>query len=148
VENEIDRLIACEQELLKMSVLLQSIIGIGPVIATHLIAYTGGFRRFQTWRQFSCYIGAAPFPFSSGSSIKGKTKVSHLANKSLKALFFLAASTAIQHDPELKRYYEHRISLGHNHMSVLNIIRNKLISRAFAVINRGTPYVKLHAYAA
>jgi transposase len=148
VEKGIEALINCEPELLKMYQLLQSIIGIGPVIAGQLIVYTGGFRRFKTWRQFACYIGVAPFPYESGPALKGNSKVSHLAHKELKTLFFLASSTARQHDPELRRYYEQRISNGKSEMSTLNIISNKLLARAFAVVQRGTPYVKLHAYAA
>ncbi|MEK6479411.1 transposase [Catalinimonas sp. 4WD22] len=35
------------------------------------------------------------------------------------------------------------IEIGKHHMVVINAIRNKLISRMFAVIRRDTPYVKL-----
>jgi len=148
VEKEIERLIASEQELQKMNLLLQSVVGIGPVIAAHLIAFTGGFSRFKTWRQFACYICVAPFPYTSGSSVHGKSRVSHLANKELKSLMHLSASTAIQHDPELKLYYKHRLKEGKSEMSSLNIVRNKILARVFAVIKRQTPYVKTHAYAA
>jgi transposase len=148
VENEIVRLIRSDKELFSMFQLLQTVCGIGPVIAPFLIAYTDGFRRFKTWRQFACYIGIAPFPFRSGTSIKGKSKVSHLANKELKALIFLAASSASQSDPELRIYYQARISAGKSPMSTLNIIRNKIIARAFAVVHRQTPYVKSKSLAA
>jgi transposase len=33
-------------------------------------------------------------------------------------------------------------------MSTLNIIRNKLVFRAFAIVRRGTPYVDLSRFAA
>ncbi len=33
-------------------------------------------------------------------------------------------------------------------MSTINIIRNKLLSRVFAVVNRETPYVDFMKYAA
>jgi len=49
---------------------------------------------------------------------------------------------------ELKRsYYQKRIKEGKNKMSTQNIIRNKLIARIFAVVERGTPYVDLMKYA-
>jgi len=148
VEKEIVKLIRGDKELLSMFLLLQSVSGIGPVIAPMLIAYTDGFRRFKTWRQFACYIGIAPFPFRSGTSIRGRTKVSHLANKELKSLIFLAASSAIQSDPELRLYYQARISAGKSRISTLNIIQNKIIARAFAVVHRQIPYVKLKSFAA
>lgn len=60
----------------------------------------------------------------------------------------MCASTAIQHNPEMKQYYENRIQKGKNSMSTLNIIRNKLLARIFAVIIRDTPYVDIYKYAA
>jgi transposase len=148
VEKAIEQLIQSDEDLWAMNRLLQSVIGIGPVIAAYLIAYTDGFTRFSSWRKFASYIGIAPFPHSSGTSIQGRSRVSHLANKQIKSLFFMAASTAIQHDPQLKLYYENRLKLGKSEMSSLNAVKNKILARAFAVIRRQTPYVKLLAYAA
>jgi len=48
----------------------------------------------------------------------------------------------------MKIYYERRVEEGKNKMSTLNIIRNKLLARAFAVVERGTPYVNTKKYAA
>lgn len=94
-------------------------------------------------RKYACYCGTAPFEYSSGTSIRGRTKVSQMANKKMKALFNLAARSAIQHDPELKLYFRKRMDNGANGMSTINIIRNKIIHRVIAVIKRGTPYVTL-----
>jgi transposase len=33
-------------------------------------------------------------------------------------------------------------------MIVLNIIRNKIVSRVFATVNRGTPYVEMNTFLA
>jgi hypothetical protein len=71
-----------------------------------------------------------------------------MANKKMKALLNLASGSAIQADPELKAYYKRRIEAGKSKMSTLNIVRNKLINRVFAVVKRGTPYVPLHQFAA
>ncbi len=53
----------------------------------------------------------------------------------------MCAITAIQHNPEMEKYYLKRIEIGKSKMSTINIIRNKLIARIFAVVNRQTPYV-------
>lgn len=112
-----------------------------------LILYTIGFTAFETWRKFASYCGIAPFPNRSGTSIRGRTKVSSLANKEGKTLLSMCASSAIQCSPEMKAYYEKRIAGGKIKMSTLNIIRNKLLARAFAVANRVTPYVNTMKYA-
>lgn len=147
LEKELDKIIGQDPELQDMYRLLTSVKGIGPVTARFLIAYTVGFTNFKTWRKFASYCGIAPFPNRSGTSIRGKTKVSHLANKEGKTLLNLCASSAIQSNPEMKAYYQKRVEQGKNKMSTLNIIRNKLLARAFAVVHRGTPYVDTMRYA-
>ena len=74
--------------------------------------------------------------------------MSNLANKRIKSLLDLCAKTAIQCNPEMKVYYNKRVNEGKNKMSTINIIRNKLLSRIFAVVNRSTPYVDTMKYAA
>ena len=113
-----------------------------------MIAYTDGFTKFDTWRKFASYCGIAPFPNKSGTSLIGRTKISHLANKKVKSILDLCAKSAIQHNSEMKRYYNKRIEQGKNKMSTINIIRNKLLSRIFAVVQRKSPYVDFMKYAA
>lgn len=146
LEKELERIIKQDTELKQMYRLLIGIKGIGPVTAQFLIVYTGGFKTFETWRKFASYCGIAPFPNSSGTSVRGRTKVNHLANKEGKTLLNLCATSAIQSSPEMRIYYERRVKQGKNKMSTLNIIRNKLLARAFAVIRRGTPYVETMGY--
>ena len=66
----------------------------------------------------------------------------------MKSLLSMASVSAIQHDSELKLYYQKKIAEGKDKMLAINNVRNKLIARAFAVVKRGTPYVVLQNYAA
>lgn len=113
-----------------------------------MIVFTEGFKKFDCWRKFASYCGTAPFPNSSGSSIRGRTKISNLANKKIKSLLDLCAKSSIQFNEEMKAYYNKRIAQGKNKMSTINVIRNKILARIFAVINRQSPYVNLMKYAA
>jgi transposase len=144
---ELNRLLREDEKLLKQYELLNSIKGIGPQTALMMIILTNGFTQFASWRKFASYSGTAPFPNESGM-FRGKTKTSPLANKRIKALLSCCASSAKQYNPEMKMYYQRRIAEGKNEMSMLNIIRNKLIARAFAVVQRGTPYVNTLGFAA
>jgi transposase len=128
--------------------LLISIKGVGFITAAYMIAYTDNFQKFSRSRQFSCYAGVVPFEHSSGTSIRGKSRVSHYANKKAKCLLNLAASVAIQHNKELKQYYQRRVAEGKSKMSTLNIIRNKLVDRMFAVVKRQTAYQEILTIAA
>lgn len=128
--------------------LIQTVRGIGPVLAKYMVIYTENFTLFTDPRKFACFAGIAPFEYSSGTSVKGKTRVHPLANKHIKSLLNIAAMGAIQLNGEYKIYYQRRTEEGKNKMSTLNIIRNKLVFRIFAVVKRGTPYVDLLKFAA
>jgi len=134
VDKELDDFIKKDPQMKKMYELIVSIKGVGPQTALFMIVLTNGFTKFEKWRKFACYAGTAPFPNKSGISLKGRTKVSHLANKKMKALLSSCAVSAIQHNPEMRRYYLRRIEEGKNEMSTINIIRNKILSRIFAVV--------------
>lgn len=93
-------------------------------------------------RKFACYSGIAPFEYRSGISIRGRTRVNPMANKKMKRYLHKASLTGIKLDEELKKYYERKVAEGKNKMSVLNAVRNKLLARVFAVVNRGFVYQK------
>ena len=148
VEKEIKKVINMDQKVKQQYELATSVNGIGMISATYMIVYTNCFKDINKWRKFACYAGSAPFDHRSGTSIRGQTKISHYANKQIKAILTNAAKAAIQHNPELRIYYQKRIDQGKHKKIVTNIIRNKLISRVFAAVKRGTPYVNVMKYAA
>lgn len=127
--------------------LIQSVPGVGQQTAIYFLISTKGFNAFDSARKFSCYAGVAPFEYSSGSSIRGRTKVNHLADKKIKSLLQMCALSAIKCDPQLKEYYNKKKEEGKNKMLVLNNIRCKIIGRVFTVINRQTPYINTYKFA-
>ena len=142
IEAEIKELIKKEQIVNQNFQLLKTIKGVGDVVATAAIIKTGNFTRFDNARKFACYCGTAPFEHSSGKSIRRKTRISHLADKEMKTLLDQSAKTAIQHDKELKSFYQRRIAIGKSKKSTINIVRNKILYRMFAVIKRQTPFIE------
>lgn len=148
IENRINKLIRTEASLYKNYKLLQTMRGVGLVLGSQLLYHTSNFKRFKTWRQFSSYCGTAPFEYSSGTSIHKPKRCHHIGDRKMKTLLSLASISAIQHDSELKLYYRKKIEEGKPKMVALNNVRNKLLSRAFAVVKRGTPYVELQQFAA
>lgn len=141
VEKEIFKLIKTDEAMNRNFLLLQTIKGVGRITAAYTIAVTENFVRFTDPRKFNCYAGLAPFDHQSGKSIRAKSRVSHLANKTIKCLLRLSAFVAVRYNQELKTYYETRVAEGKSKMSVLNIIGAKLVKTMFAVIKRQTPYV-------
>jgi transposase len=140
-------IIASENTLYQQYTFITSIPGIGKQTAIYLIIATKGFETFENWRQLACYSGVAPFPYQSGTSIRGRTKVHPLADKKLKTLLNLCAISAIRHDKEIKNYYERKVAEGKAKMLVINNVRCKLFARVFAVINRKSIFINTYKFA-
>jgi transposase len=148
IEKQIKSIIKTEDSLYANYKLLKSIIGIGDIVSFYLIAFTSNFTSFVEARSFACYVGIAPFESSSGTKV-GKSKIHPYGNKRLKTVLNLAAMSAIQTKGEFRIYYNNRVNeQNKTKMSTMNIIRNKLLFRAFAIIARGTPYVDFYKFAA
>ena len=135
--------IHANEELQKTHDLLVSVKGVGAIVAAYMICCTRNFTRFNDARKFNCFAGIAPFTHQSGTSIKGKARVSHLANKDVKVLLNLAAFCAVRCDEELKTYYRRKVEEGKAKMSCINAVRAKLVARMFAVVKRETPFIPL-----
>ncbi len=148
IEVEIAELVKTEKMVEQNMNLLQTIKGVGKIVALAAVIRTRNFTLFTEARKFACYCGTAPFENRSGTSIRGKNKVSHLADKKMKSLLDLSAKCAVQHDKELKTYYTRRLQEGKSKMSTLNIVRNKILGRMFAVIKRQTPFIENYLQAA
>jgi transposase len=148
VEKQMLELIESDEAVRRNYRLLTSIVGIGIVNAVTTIVHTENFTSFDNARQYACYVSVAPFEHSSGSSVKGRTTVSKMGDRQAKADLTEGAKAAIAHDRELKLYYERKKRQGKAHGVILNAVKFKLIERMFAVVKRGTPFVRLSIYSA
>ncbi|MBM6497922.1 transposase, partial [Flavobacterium macrobrachii] len=102
IEKEMIELISNNIDLKNQFELIKSVPGIGDKTAIYMLIATRGFSAFDNARKFACYSGTAPFEYSSGSSIKGRTKVNHMADKKMKSILQMCALVAVKHDPQLK----------------------------------------------
>jgi transposase len=115
------------------------------VTAINLIVHTNGFKIMNDARKLACFCGVAPFEYSSGTSVRRKTKVHSMANKKIKSNLHMASMAAVKFDPELKTYFERKEAEGKNKMSVLNAVKNKLLAREVACVNNQKENVKKDA---
>jgi len=141
-EKKMLTLLETDPELKRKYELINSVIGVGMQTAIYLLVHTWGFNAFESPRQLACYCGIVPFSKRSGTSLKGRPHISHLANKKLKSLLHMCALNAVKYDPQLKQYYQRKVEEGKHKMNVLNNVRNKLIHRVYAVITTGQEYDK------
>jgi transposase len=142
INESIDALIENDILLKNQLHLMTSVPGVGRIIALNLIVFTDEFKRFKDAKKLACYAGVAPFEYTSGTSMKGKTRIHGIANKTLKRLLHIGAMSALKCQGEYRSYFDRKVASGKNKRLVINAIRNKMVLRVMAVINRGTPYQK------
>jgi transposase len=146
IENEIIGLIKDDDKLKRMYQIITSINGIGLVTASYILVTTNEFININDPKKYACYSGVVPFEHTSGTSVRGRNRVSHIANKSIKTLLHLAAISTLNTPGEIQDYYNRKIAEGKNKMCIINAIRNKLILRIFACIKKNREYEKNYCY--
>lgn len=142
VEKIMLQLIESDQETKNCYKLIVSVPGFGLVTASYLLIITHCFTILSKSRKLSNFGGMAPHPHKSGSSIRGKTRVSHVADKKLKTLLSRGAQSLIQYDEQTKIYLRRMVDRGKDENLVKNNIKNKMLHTVCAVVKRGTPFTK------
>ena len=146
IEKEILGLIIEDERLNHMYQIITSVNGIGFVTASYILVTTNEFISINNPKKYACYSGVVPFEHTSGTSIKGKNRISHMANKNIKTLLHMGALAAIKKPGDIQDYYLRKVAEGKNKMSVLNAVRNKLVLRIFACVNQNREYENNYCY--
>lgn len=145
LKSEIDRIEVRLLELVKKEqqqqlTLLKSIPGMGVKTALFLIVATEGFQKFENARQLCSYVGTTPTIRQSGSSVRGRSRISKVGNKKLRNLLFLCAFSAHKYNKACKAIYDRLVAKGKSKKLALIAVANKLLKQAFAIAKSGRSY--------
>lgn len=136
-----DRLLELvRQDWQQQLTLLQSIPGIGLKTALFLIVITDGFRKFENASQLCSYAGITPTIRESGSSVRGRSRISKVGNRKLRSLLFMASFSACEHNRACKAVFDRIVAKGKSPKLALMAVANKLLKQAFAIATSGIPY--------
>lgn len=121
---------------------LKSIPGIGKKTALLLIIHTNGFKDFENYKQVISYFGLAPMERSSGTSVRGKTRINKSGEGTLRNHLFMCSFTACHSNPQCRALYERLVNKGKSKKLALIAVCNKLIKQAFGIAKSGLLYDK------
>ncbi len=116
---------------------LETIPGIGRKTAIMLIVLTGGFERFSSASELCSYAGLTPMIRQSGSSVKGRPRISKMGNQKLRNLLFMCSFTACKYNKACRDLYERIVAKGKSKKLALIAVCNKLLKQAFAIAKSG-----------
>ena len=115
-------------------------LAVGKKTAMILIVSTNGFRDFESASQVSSFFGLAPNERSSGSSVRGRTRISKVGDPLLRNHLFLCSFTACVHNPQCKALFERIVLKGKGKELALIAVCNKLIKQAYGIARSGLDY--------
>lgn len=138
LEVEIEHLIRKNEQGLFTR--LNTIPGIGKKTSMLLIVSTNGFRDFESSRQLSSYFGLAPNERSSGSSIRGRSRISKMGDPLVRNHLFMCSFTACKHNPQCKALFDRIVRKGKSKKLALIAVCNKLIKQAYGIAKSGLDY--------
>lgn len=116
---------------------IKTIPGIGRKTAIMLIVLTGGFERFSSASELCSYAGLTPMIRQSGSSVKGRPRISKMGNQKLRNLLFMCSFTACKYNKACRDLYERIVAKGKSKKLALIAVCNKLLKQAFAIAKSG-----------
>jgi len=119
---------------------LETIPGIGRKTAIMLVVLTGGFDRFSSASELCSYAGLTPVIRQSGSSVKGRPRISKIGNQKLRNLLFMCSFNACKYNKACRDLYERIVAKGKSKKSALIAVCNKLLKQAFAIAKSGLIY--------
>ncbi len=119
--------------------LLLSIPGIGPATAALLLAEIN-FAAFGNARQVAAFVGVVPRLRHSGSSVRGRSRLSKLGSSRVRQALYFPAVTALRCSPAIQAWADGLRARGKCEMQIIGAVMRKLVHLAFGVLKSGRPY--------
>jgi len=129
-----------EKAFAKEIKLLSSIPGIGKKTAGMLLLFAGGFRNVNNYRQLIAKAGLSPREYTSGSSIRGKVRITKMGGSLIRSKLFMCSFSAKKSNAACKALYQRLVAKGKNGKLALIAVCNKLLKQAFAIVKSSIPY--------
>lgn len=117
-----------------------SISGVGHITAMAVIAETNGFNLIRNKKQLVSYAGYDVVEKTSGTSVRGKPRISHRGNKNIRKAMYFPAMTAIKHDPKMKQLYQRLLNKHGIKMKALVAIQRKMLVLVYTLWRKDEVY--------
>jgi transposase len=142
VTAEIATLVKADERSKELVQLLCSLPGVGVLTAATVLGETNGFDLIRNKRQLTSYAGLDVKEKQSGTSVKGKPKISKKGNRFLRKALHLPALTAIRHDERFKAIFARLVSRHGIKMKAVVAVQRKLLEMMYTLYKTNKKYDK------
>ena len=119
---------------------LVSVKGIATTSGIRLLAELAVLPDDMAARQWVAHAGLDPRHFESGTSVKKPTRISKIGNKYLRAALYMPALVAIQHEPNVKAFYEQLLVRAKKPMQAIVAVMRKLLHAIYGMFRHGRDF--------
>jgi transposase len=142
INTELIALTKQDESVEKAIELLRSLPGVGLLTAATVLGETNGFELIRNKRQLTSYAGLDVREKQSGTSVKGKPRISKKGNKYLRKALHLPALAAIRHDERFKSVFARLVAKHGIKMKAAVAVQRKLLEMMYILYKTNQPYDK------
>lgn len=130
-----------QNESIKRKVeIITSIPGVGALTAVNVLAETNGFELIRNKKQLASYAGLDVVEKQSGTSVRGKSRISKKGNRFLRKAMHLPALSAIRYDDRFKAIFARLVSKHGIKMKAVTAVQRKLLELIYIIDKTGKKY--------
>lgn len=118
---------------------LQSIPAIGKQSGKVMLSVLSA-HSFTKAEQVAAYVGLVPVERLSGTSVRGRARLSKAGPARVRKVLYMAAVVAIRFNPHVKALYQRLVARGKSKMAAIGAAMRKLVHLCFGVLRSGKPY--------
>lgn len=127
-------------DLRKQRELLESIPGIGSTTSAMLLSAFSKIEDFDSAKKMAAFCGLTPRQRLSGSSIRGRAKLSKIGSSRLRKTLFFPAIVAMQYNPIIISMKKRLLKAGKCKMLIVGAAMRKLVHIIYGVLKTRTPF--------
>ena len=140
IKQDIKEIVSENKDLEQEVRIMSSIPGVGELTAIIVLAETNGFELIRSKKQLTSYAGLDVKEKQSGTSVKGKPKISKKGNRSLRKAMYLPALSAVKWDERFKAIYARIVGRNGIKMKGLVAVQRKLLEMMYILFKNKNTY--------
>lgn len=142
IKADITDIVSKDSDLKQVINNITTIPGVGELTAVIVLAETNGFELIRNKSQLSSYAGLDVKEKQSGTSVKGKPRISKKGNRNLRKSMHLPSLTAVKWDENFNNIYARLISKNGIKMKALVAVQRKILELIYILFKNETVYDK------
>ena len=139
--KRIERLLLEQKNVKRVIDTVGPIKGVSENSVAQVIGEIGDITRFKNKGQLTAFCGLDPSIRRSGSSVRGKSRISKRGSPGLRKTLTQAAWGLMMHDGDSKMYYIKKKAEGKHYFTCLVAIARQFIIHLWAAIRKGEKYM-------